>query len=73
MNKCPGCQRHELHKMCPAHGTPFYMSGLDFTKEVEYIYRSFINFSDEVRLLIMNDFCKHCGSKELPCYCWNDE
>jgi hypothetical protein len=24
---CPGCGRSELHKACPAHGTPYYMSG----------------------------------------------
>ena len=32
---CPGCGRKELHKMCPAHGTPYYMSGVLFTKEME--------------------------------------
>lgn len=35
---CPGCQRMELHKMCPAHGTPFYMSGIPFSKETELTY-----------------------------------
>jgi len=33
--KCPGCQRPEVHKMCPAWGTPFYMSGTLFTEELE--------------------------------------
>lgn len=37
--KCPGCQRPELHKMCPAWGTPLYMSGKLFTKEHEEQYR----------------------------------
>ena len=32
---CPGCGRNELHKMCPAHGTPYYMSGEVFTEEME--------------------------------------
>ena len=31
---CDGCQRPEVHKKCPAHGTPFYMSGIPYTKEV---------------------------------------
>lgn len=35
---CPGCGRMELHKMCPAHGTPFYMSGIPFSKETEQTY-----------------------------------
>jgi hypothetical protein len=36
---CPGCGRHELHKMCPAWGTPFYMSGELFTPELEEEWR----------------------------------
>ena len=32
---CPGCGRDALHKMCPAWGTPFYMSGVKFTEEIE--------------------------------------
>ena len=35
--KCPGCGRNELHKRCPAHGTPFYISGVDFTQDIEDI------------------------------------
>jgi hypothetical protein len=35
--KCPGCQRRELHKFCPAYGTPYYMSGIPYTKELEEI------------------------------------
>ena len=38
MNKCPGCQRDEIHKKCPAHGTPFYMSGVPFSIRVEEFY-----------------------------------
>jgi hypothetical protein len=36
-NKCPGCQRNDIHKMCPAHGTPFYMSGIPYSEELEKI------------------------------------
>lgn len=35
--KCSGCQRElfEPHKMCPAWGTKYYMSGELFTPEME--------------------------------------
>ncbi len=23
--------------------------------------------------LLQVNYCKHCGSANLPCYCWNDE
>lgn len=36
---CPGCGRNELHKQCPAHGTPYYMSGQVFTPELEKQYK----------------------------------
>lgn len=32
---CRGCGRHELHKMCPAWGTPKYGTGELFTEEDE--------------------------------------
>ena len=35
--KCPGCQRNDLHKMCPAHGTPFYMSGIPYPEKLAKI------------------------------------
>lgn len=35
---CPGCQRPEMHKRCPAYGTEYYMSGTPFTKEIEDSY-----------------------------------
>jgi hypothetical protein len=38
MNKCPGCQRQEMHKMCPAYNTPFYMTGIPFTNNIEQLY-----------------------------------
>jgi hypothetical protein len=37
--KCPGCGRTELHKMCPAWGTPIYMSGQLLTPELEEKYK----------------------------------
>ena len=38
--KCPGCGRYELHKRCPAYGTRFYLSGIDYTPEIERIVRT---------------------------------
>lgn len=35
---CKGCGRPEMHKFCPAWGTPMYMSGKLFTKEDEKKY-----------------------------------
>ena len=35
---CSGCGRAELHKMCPAWGTPIYGSGILFTKELQEKY-----------------------------------
>jgi Domain of unknown function (DUF4326) len=32
---CHGCGRLETHKRCPAHGTPYYMSGKFYSKEKE--------------------------------------
>lgn len=39
---CDGCQRVEVHKMCPAHGTPWYMSGPSFpyTKDIENMLKT---------------------------------
>ena len=44
VGKCRGCQREDLHKMCPAHGTLYFMSGEPFTKELESIYHKFSVF-----------------------------
>lgn len=33
--KCLGCGRNELHKHCPAYGTEFYCSGINYTEEIE--------------------------------------
>jgi hypothetical protein len=29
--------------------------------------------SEEDRLEVMSNFCRHCGTEHLPCYCSNDE
>ena len=33
--RCSGCGRNEIHKLCPAWGTKYYMSGELFTPEME--------------------------------------
>ena len=38
-DKCRGCCREGTHKMCPAYGTKFYMSGIPFTKDMEAGFR----------------------------------
>lgn len=37
--KCAGCGREELHKMCPAYGTIFYMSDIPYLPEIEKIVK----------------------------------
>lgn len=29
--------------------------------------------SDEDRLELFSNYCRHCGTSELGCQCWNDE
>ncbi len=29
--------------------------------------------SDDQRLGLMGNYCKACGTDDLPCHCWNDE
>lgn len=41
-NPCIGCLRNEMHKRCPAHGTPFYLSNIKFSKEIEILYKDIV-------------------------------
>ena len=47
-DKCLGCQRTEVHKRCPAHGTPFYMSGVPYTKHIENIIKNYANMNSGI-------------------------
>lgn len=29
--------------------------------------------SDQERIELFGDYCKHCGSEDSGCQCWNDE
>lgn len=38
------------------------------------ITRAFLNqLTPDQRKEVFNNFCVHCGTNNLPCYCWNDE
>jgi len=37
------------------------------------IVNSLYKLSDDDRMQIFNLFCKHCGSTDSNCQCWNDE
>lgn len=55
---CEGCMRQAMHKMCPAHGTPFYMTGVPFTEEVERLYnkkKSEENFDEQKFFLAIRE------------------
>lgn len=42
-------------------------------KYVRSVCQQLNNFSDEERCELFSLFCKHCGSKDNKCKCWNDE
>lgn len=33
----------------------------------------FKTLTDEERLEVMGEYCRHCGSEDNNCQCWNDE
>lgn len=41
--------------------------------EKEHILEALNRMTDEERLELFDQFCKHCGSKNIGCQCWNDE
>lgn len=40
---------------------------------VEIIKDAIAKLTDEQRLNIFNDYCKHCGCNDTKCRCWDDE
>lgn len=49
---CPGCRRYEMHKMCPAYGTEYYMSGIPYTERVEqFIKNNNLNENQQKELM----------------------
>lgn len=55
---CSGCGRYELHKMCPAYGTPFYMSGIPMSVEDEKLWKESTPDSDIRKLMAERLFQK---------------
>ena len=35
--------------------------------------RIFKELSDDERMEVMREYCRHCGSDNPRCQCWNDE
>lgn len=67
---CPGCGRNEIHKACPAHGTPYYMSGKPFTVEVElqYLRKNLANMKETLRDIATNYDCDEDAHRyNTPC------
>lgn len=62
--KCPGCGRPELHKTCPAWGTPKYMSGELFTEEDEKKYKAQQVTSGELEEILKGNY-KHLTIMDL--------
>ncbi len=62
MDKCPGCQRDEIHKMCPAYGTPYYMSGIPYSIRTETLFNL---FPLDLRDLVF-DVCKMVYEDQHP-------
>lgn len=67
--KCPGCQRQELHKFCPAYGTHFYMSGIPFTIEIQNIY-DILDKEDKLSLFnyqikLIEELYRKCKQDEI--------
>lgn len=49
---CPGCKRYEIHKMCPAYGTAFYISDYPFTPAIEKLIKEY-NLSYETQEILI--------------------
>ena len=40
---------------------------------IKQIVATMLEMSEEERMEIMGSFCRHCGSDDPRCVCWNDE
>jgi hypothetical protein len=45
----------------------------DLPTTIEQIVAAMQMLSDEERMEIMRNFCRHCGNDDPRCQCWNDE
>lgn len=42
-------------------------------KSLQGIKEYISKLTDDHRMELVSEFCIHCGQKDLPCYCWNDD
>lgn len=71
---CKGCGRTvdlsvNSHKLCPAWGTPFYMSGIPFTIEIQNIY-DILDKEDKLSLFnyqikLIEELYRKCKQDEI--------
>ncbi len=64
---CSGCQRNEMHKRCPAHDTPFYMSGVSYTKEIEALVKAGLLSPESAFETLKNVALKNKRMEGFPC------
>lgn len=53
-------------------GRPVTSEDIEHSKVLDAI-EMLHGLTHEQRTDIFNQFCKHCGSKDPDCQCWNDE
>ena len=63
--KCAGCQRNELHFVCPACETHFYMSGVPYTEQIAEFY-DILDTDDKEKFFNMLSECCNLWNKYIP-------
>lgn len=53
------------------NGTTLKKENINFN--IHKTIELFDNLTDTERCIVMDKCCKHCGSKDTNCQCWNDE
>jgi len=48
-------------------------SGTDNDLLLLQVRELFSKLTDDERIDIMSDYCKHCGCNDTGCQCWNDD
>ena len=62
---CVGCQRNDIHFMCPAYGTHFYMSGVPYTEQIAEFY-DILDKDDKEKFFNMLSECCNLWNKYIP-------
>ncbi len=42
------------------------------TNKVGFLKENLDSLTDEVRFLLINQYCQGCGSKDIECQCWRE-